>query len=433
MSSQASQGNTEHISRLISLLSAAALAVACIFYAGVAFEQRKFWPYEPLLRAFSAVSAAIEYRGFAPENAVADLPAGASREFFTVHNQQKLLPGYRALAGYSRQADGFVIWIFNTQGDVIHQRRLNYEAIDPDGASGGSEAPHSFYFLRDGSVVVNSDKGDFMVRYDVCGDAIWAKEGSYHHSLEADADGFLWTWKGEISAFSQYQYLVQFDPQTGETKREIGLAENIFAASEENKALFGIVPGHELIHEKTYRSLPDLFHPNDLDILSADMAANFSEFKPGDMLLSFRNINLVAVMDPDSLNIKWSSHGPWLQQHDPDFTRAGEISVYNNNRWRSKSSIIAMDPTTRKVRTIDIDPAFRFYSSYMGKHRYLDNGVLQVAVPHEGRALEFDSDGKLVLEINNLFSQKHNAFIADYNWLADDFFDTAPEQFVCDA
>jgi len=423
--------SAERVSRWVFIGSASTLIIALVFCAGVVFEQQKFWPHESVARSFAVLRDAIAYRGFAPENAVADVPVGASREMFTVHDESQLLPGYRALVGYSRQESGFVIWIFDTQGAVVHQRRLNYEAIDPDGPSGGSEAPHSFYFLPDGSVVVNTDKGDYMARYDSCGDAIWAKEGPYHHSLEPDPNGGLWTWKGEVSAFSQYQNLVLFDPTTGETQREIKLVEDIIEASAENRALFAMVPGHGMTHEATYRSLPDLFHPNDLEILSPELANRFPNFSPGDMLLSFRNINLVAVVNPDDMKVIWSSHGPWLQQHDPDFTKDGKISVYNNNRWRSKSSIIVMDPQTRRINTAAVDPRFRFYSSFMGKHNYLDNNVLQVAVPHEGRALEFDSRGNLVLEINNLFSERHNAFIADYTWLPIDYFDRPPEQFKC--
>jgi len=116
---------------------------------------------------------------------------------------------------------------------------------------------------------------------------------------------------------------------------------------------------------------------------------------------------MVAVMDPHSLEIRWWAQGPWIQQHDPDFTTEGEISVYNNNRGRSGR----------------LDPEHRFYSSYMGKHNYLENKAMQVAVPWEGRALEFDKEGNLILEINNVFSEEFNAFVADYTWLSPDFFD----------
>ena len=67
----------------------------------------------------------------------------------------------------------------------------------------------------------------------------------------------------------------------------------------------------------------------------------------------------------------------------------------------------------------------------MGKHSYLDDGTSQVAVPLEGRALELDADGALVLEIDNVFGDEHDAFPSDHALLAPDFFDTDPARFTC--
>ena len=193
------------------------------------------------------------------------------------------------------------------------------------------------------------------------------------------------------------------------------------------------MPEQEIRHADGYRSVPDIFHPNDLEVLQPEMADAFPDFEAGDLLTSFRNVNLVAVLDPDTAEIKWWSHGPWIQQHDPDFGADGEITVFNNNGWRRDwhSSIVAIDPSTRAVRTVEVDPDYRFYTQYMGKHEYLDDGTLQVVVPFEGRVLELGPDGEPLLEINNLFSPDHNAFVADYVLLAPDFFDTRPENFAC--
>ena len=106
--------------------------------------------------------------------------------------------------------------------------------------------------------------------------------------------------------------------------------------------------------------------------------------------------------------------------------------MFDNNRWRRLSSIVGIDPATRAVRTLPVDPAFlRFFTQYMGKHERLDDGTLQVVVPVEGRVLEFDADGRLLLEINNLFNADNNAFVADCALLPPDFFDVPPERFAC--
>jgi len=423
--------STERVSRLVFIASAALITFFLIFWLGMHFEKKKIWPYEPIDAVITVLDNAIEYGGFTPENAVGDAPAGASRDTWTVHSKEQLQPGYRAVMGYDAEIADFGIWLFDTNGEKVHHRTLNYHVQDPDGPSGGSEAPHAFHFLADGSVIVNTDKGDVMARYDVCGEPMWSQKGAFHHSLASDPNGGLWTWRGEQSAFAQYQYLVHFNPDNGEVIREISLVDDIINASDRNRAIFTLVPGYELKHEQGLHSVHDLFHPNDLEILQESMADAFPQFEVGDMLMSFRNINLITVIDPDTLEIKWWSHGPWIQQHDPDFTSTGEISLFNNNGWRKTSSIVAIDPLAQHIRTVDVDPNFRFYSQYMGKHSYLDDNVLQIVVPFEGRALEFDKNGDVILEINNLFSEDHNAFLADYTLLPENFFTTPPAQFSC--
>ena len=337
--------------------------------------------------------------------------------------------------GYFGDVADFGIRLFDDSGAEVHRRVLNYAVQDPDGPTGGSEAPHAFHFLADGSVLVNTDKGDVMTRYDACGEPVWTRDGAFHHSFAPDPRGGVWTWLGETSAFDQYQYLVRVDPESGETLERIALVEDVIDFSPEQRLVFTMVPGEEIMHQEGYRGISDIFHPNDLEALTPEMADAFPDFEAGDLLMSFRNIDLVAVLDPATRELRWWSHGPWIEQHDPDFLPSGEISVFNNNRKgrRRTSSIVAIDPGSRAVRDVPVAPDFRFYTQYMGKHEYLDDGTLQVVVPFEGRALEFDADGALVLEINNVFGDEHNAFLSDYALLAPDFFDTDPARFTCDS
>ena len=406
-----------------------------IFFAGIYFTQHKLWPYVPIARAFNVLEDGIKYGVFAPQYSIADAPENSSREPYTVYKKEAVLPGFRAVMGYQHENGGFGIRIYDTDGQIVNERVIDYASEDPDGPSAGSDAPHAFYFMKDGSVLINFDKGDLLGRFDLCGEAMWSREGVYHHSFNADPSGGVWTWRGEKSAFSQYQYLVLFDPETGESLREIGLVEDIITENPDIRTLFSLVPGYKTVKESTLRADPDLFHPNDLEVLTDELAPLFPQFEAGDLLLSFRNIDMVAVMDPESLEIRWWAQGPWVQQHDPDFTINGEISVYNNNRGRdyyqNRSSIVLINPETRAVRTVELEQDYEFYSSYMGKHNYLDNGALQIAVPWEGRALEFDKNGKLVLEINNVLSEQYNAFVADYTWLPEDFFDVPVDQLTC--
>jgi arylsulfotransferase ASST len=113
-----------------------------------------------------------------------------------------------------------------------------------------------------------------------------------------------------------------------------------------------------------------------------------ASFEAGDLLISLRTIDLVAVVDPDDYRVKWWSNGPWIGQHDPDFASDGTISVYNNT----------------------------------GRGRVL------IAVPGEGRAIEVSADGRLLMEFNNLSraGTSYNEYIEEARWVASDYFPAVP-------
>jgi hypothetical protein len=152
-------------------------------------------------------------------------------------------------------------------------------------------------------------------------------------------------------------------------------------------------------------------------------------FEIGDLLLSFRTLNLVAVVDPDDRRVKWWSQGPWIGQHDPDFTSDGKISVYNNNTGRGRSEIIKIDPGSGSVSNELFSGDVVFRSEYMGKHQYLPNGNILIVVPGEGRVLEVTANGEMVMEFNNLSSDsaEFNEIVNNGYWLQADYFQTFPD------
>lgn len=130
----------------------------------------------------------------------------------------------------------------------------------------------------------------------------------------------------------------------------------------------------------------------------------------GDVMLSLRNINLIFIFDPDTLQIRWHQTGPWLRQHDPNFISTGDIYVYNNRKDDQQgrrfvgSNIIRLDPVSRNWEIIykgtEDHP---FYTNVLGKHQYLGNGNLLIAGGHEGRVFEVTPSREIVWEYINRF------------------------------
>ena len=79
----------------------------------------------------------------------------------------------------------------------------------------------------------------------------------------------------------------------------------------------------------------------------------------GDLLVSLRTPSLVFVVDPTSLEVKWTASTPFLHQHDPDFVGDGWIGVFDNNQdptprgtMLGGSRIVALSPSIDSMKTL---------------------------------------------------------------------------------
>src|SRR5690606_13551492 len=127
----------------------------------------------------------------------------------------------------------------------------------------------------------------------------------------------------------------------------------------------------------------DIGHLNNIDVLSTAMAPAFPLFKEGDILLSLRNLNLVAVMDPGTEKIKWWSMGSFIQQHDPDFLPDGRIGLFDNrgeaenpngSAYRA-SRILAIDPVLQALETLYASSEHDIFpTTIRGNQQFLSNG-----------------------------------------------------------
>jgi len=329
----------------------------------------------------------------------------------------KAAPGFRVVAGYFQDrsaANGAVL--LDERG-----RELFFWPIDRDAISdhvAGTDHPrhgflHGFEVLRDGSVVVNFDSGAMLARLDPCGRVVWASSGSYHHAVNLYDDGSLWTVGGpETDSISR------IDPETGRVQWTAAIEDFVKGAG---KGVFAIRRDDR---EFDPGWLVDPFHINDVEILEDELADAFPLFTAGDVMVSLRSLNLVAVFDPLTLQLKWWQHGPWHRQHDPDFLPNGKISLFDNNMNGEASRIIEIEPQSREMAVVfKGSPETPFYTWIRGKHQHLDNGNMLITEPQSGRVFEVDRNGHFVWEYHNAYDEERNLLVSNAIWLPLDFFD----------
>ncbi len=417
--------------KIIFIASVAVLGASLFFFWGYATREKGTWPRAVIEDGRAVARSLRQYGSIVPESLLHQAPDDAAPVRFLVHDPAQMQVGWYLVMGWDHERRAYRVWLFDERGTQHHAWPINYRALDADGPLNGSDVPHAVLAMPDASLILNFDEGDVMARIDHCGEPIWVRPGVFHHSFDRDSDGTVWTWLARGTPYAHHHSLLRFDPETGETVEEIRLVEDIIQRDVGAEVVLGTradFPFRHFDRTPKDRGEEDLFHPNDIEVLSVADAAAFPDFAAGDLLISLRNINLVAVLDRQSHRLKWWSHGPWIRQHDPDFLPDGWISVYNNNTGRGRSEIVKIHPGTRRLTSDLHDGNARFYAPWMGKHQYLPGGNVLIVAPSEGRVLVTSPRGDLVFEFNNLVPRLPGvrALVSDALWLPPDHFSTVP-------
>ena len=170
-------------------------------------------------------------------------------------------------------------------------------------------------------------------------------------------------------------------------------------------------------------------------------------FEAGDLLISFRKYNMLAVVDPDTWRVKWHQTGPWRRQHDPEFLPNGQIAMFNNNTYRNSlntfdrfdpkapfvTEVGMVDPATgRYTRVYGDRPGEEMLSVIRGKIDPTPDGGFLITEFEAGRALQIDASGKVVWEYINRFNDDYVLKITEARLYPESYFTvtdwTCPEK-----
>jgi len=278
---------------------------------------------------------------------------------------------------------------------------------------------HGFDILKDGSVIFSFDGGMSLQRFDQCSAPVWAINGNFHHAVTLTEDEkYVWTLLDGS--------LVKAATASGEVIQKLAMREIIAANPqidilEIRKHLDSDLGGNSRNTVGVW--LKDQLHLNDVDPLPASLADRFDGFEAGDLLVSARSLNLVFIVDPDTLKIKWWRIGATRRQHDPDWGYTGEITIFDNRMGRDYSQIVSLSPTSYTTKVLHDGRKNNFYSRIRGKHQITRDGNLLITSSQQGRIFELEPDGKITLDILNTKSvdDKFNFAVSQAIWLPDTF------------
>jgi len=313
--------------------------------------------------------------------------------------------------------------LIDMEGKILNQWRVSFNKIWPV-ASHLEKQPNDFHqgirgakLYENGDVVFNLDRKG-LVKIDKCSKVIWKKPFHSHHSIYEDNEGNLWfpSVKKLKRPYRIANLITLEDPdyvfkisREGKLLKEINIVDAIIRSNMLAKLFSTGKPSPEL---KDETSGDKYTHLNDVEILEGSKADAFPLFDKGDIMVSIRNFNMIAVIDPDTEEIKWSMTGPFIRQHDPDFLGNGHISVFDNRGGKGSqgffgdSRILEIDPVTRKASILyegsDDNP---FVTASMGNHQHLPNGNILITESKRGRVFEVNGEREIVWSYINRWDE----------------------------
>lgn len=331
--------------------------------------------------------------------------------------------GFRVVYGvFDLETSLHGVILLGPEGDVENVWPISQEGIDWPHRPDANVFPHGFEILKDGSILVAYDGGTSLTRYDWCGNEIWRVMGGFHHSIDLVDQSAFWVWGQEGTPSMYGEDMIEMRVEDGTVLRTISIEEMI--AANPDIDIFGI---RQLDSEQGSRWLQQgggPFHQNDIDPLPSRLAAAYPEFEAGDLLISMRSINLIYVLDPDTLAVKWWRQGLTRRQHDPDWNDRGTITIFDNNMHRGNSHVVELDPQSLKSERILDGKDHHFYTWHRGKHQQLDSGHLLVTSSAQGRVFEVAPDGSVTFDFLNLYSPEQGALVvSEARFLPVDYFE----------
>lgn len=254
-----------------------------------------------------------------------------------------------------------------------------------------------------------------ILRLDRNSNTLWKKKLRCHHDIALDEEGNIWT-------------LINKDRIVMTSFVPMPIMDNSIVVLTSDGTIIEEIPLFDilepLIPEKTYWHvffhIPlrypgmirswfaegfffntdmklDIFHTNRVSILARDIDG---VCKKGDILISVRNLNTIAILDRHDKRINWQwGSGELDRQHHPTLLDNGNILLFDNGPTRGFSRVIEVEPLSGKIEwEFKARPPEKFFSSTRGACQRLPNGNTLITESNSGHVFEVTSDGKMVWE-----------------------------------
>jgi hypothetical protein len=305
----------------------------------------------------------------------------------TVHDAER---AYSGLNLYTSSHAPEVLLI-DMAGEVLHRWEYSFER-----AFRGKRETIETGFLRRAQLLPEGEllaiyQGGGMVKLDRSSRLLWAVDAGFYNDLHVASDGTIYAIGKEARIVRDLNTtqpvledsIVIISPD-GEILRRISLLE-AFRSSDFADLL------------EPMATSGDIFHTNTVELLEGP--TGMTGWPRGGVLVSLRELDIVAVIDLEREDVVWARRGDWNAQHQPTLLGGGTVLLFDNRGAEGRSRVVEFLPGSGEVVwEYRGSPGRPLFSAEVGSSQRLPNGNTLITESEAGRALEVTETGEIVWE-----------------------------------
>ncbi len=343
-------------------------------------------------------------------------PVRTADQSVTTHEPGKVQDGLTLYtSGHAQKA-----FLMDMEGRHVHEWGIPFSQIWDKAAAVKKPQPDTHIYIEKAVLYPN---GDVLALYVAVGDTpwgyglvkmdkdsriIWKYLAHVHHDLNVAPDGNIHVLTQEIGTDDIPQashlrapriddYVVVLSPE-GKELRKVRLLDAMLRSP--YARLLETVPWY------ISKGSGDYLHTNTIDVLDGRFATKLPQATAGRVMLSFREIGTIAILDLEQQQIVWATRGPWLMQHDPDLLANGNILLFDNQGNSGgpggMTRVIEFDPASLQIVWSYAGTAERpFESAVRSSQERLANGNTLIVESDAGRMFEVTPEGEIVWDFVN--------------------------------
>ena len=403
----------------IALRTFAIIVLALI--AGAASIHYNFFPGKSLSMAFTGLDAlrTQSKQRQSTYNQGAVFYANKDKRGVTRWEPDAAQDGFTLITmGHGKTVD-----LIDMEGLTVHQWTVDYYAIWDDSGDVKNPVPERFIFVRkakmypDGRLLLifsawsATPYGYGIAMLDRDSNVLWKDFRHIHHSFDQAEGGRIYALDQRIESSPRNEHPDLTPPYLDDgiaTYTEDGEFVSRFSLVDAfDRSAYRSVITH-LATRNAGAGLGDIFHANDVDVLPERLASKYPFANAGDLLVSLREIDSIAIIDPETETVKWYMKGYWHRQHDADFLDNGNMLIFDNFAMRQSadgratSKVIEFNPRNMAVVwEYGSEGDDEFFTPARGSQQRLANGNTLITVANSARVFEVDPKGRIVWEYFN--------------------------------